>query len=80
MGHHRFFPLTHPNHHTTPYNIYDQRWVSLSYKSDDMQRKIFICMKKSENGPLIEGVGDLMKMMDQGRGLGENDGSGSGTW
>ncbi len=29
-------------------------------------------MKKSENGPLIGGVGDLVKMMDRGRGLDEN--------
>ncbi len=30
-------------------------------------------MKKSENGPLIGGVGDLVKMMNRGRGLGQNE-------
>jgi hypothetical protein len=35
---------------------------------DDMQGNFSICMKKSENGPLIGGVGDLMKMVDRGIG------------
>jgi hypothetical protein len=62
MGHHRFFPLTHPDHHTTPYNTYDHRWVPFSHAPDGMREKIFICMQKSENGPLIEGIGDLVKI------------------
>jgi hypothetical protein len=37
--------------------------VSLSYESDEMQEKFFICMKKSENGSL----------MKEGRRLDEND-------
>jgi hypothetical protein len=65
MRHHRFFFLTHFDHHTTLYNISDHRWVSFSYEPDDMQEKIFICMKKSENDPLIERIEDLMKMINR---------------
>jgi hypothetical protein len=70
MGHHRFFPLTHHDHHTTPYNIYDHRWVPFSHEPDDMQGNFFICMKKPENGSLKKQVVDLVKMMNRG----------SGTW
>jgi hypothetical protein len=47
--------------------------MPFSYEPDDMQENFSICMKKSENGPLIGGVGDLVKMMDRGRKLDQNE-------
>ncbi len=47
--------------------------MSFSYEPDDLQGKFSICMKKSENDLLIEGVEDLMKMMNRGRELDQNE-------
>jgi hypothetical protein len=58
------FFLIHFDHYIILYNIYDQRWMSFSYESDDMQRNFFICMKKFENDSLIEEIENLMKMMN----------------
>jgi hypothetical protein len=55
------------------YNIYDHRWMPFSYEPDDLQEKFSICMKKSENDSLIEGVENLMKMMNRNRGLDQNE-------
>jgi hypothetical protein len=63
-----FHQVLDPDHHTTPYNTYDHRSVPISHTPDGMQGKFSIWMKKSENGPLIEWVGDLVKMMDWGVG------------
>ncbi len=60
-----FFSLIDLDYHITFYNIYDHRWVSLSYEPDDMQEKLFICIKKSENDLLIEKIEVLMKMMNR---------------
>jgi hypothetical protein len=51
---HHFFSLIHLDHHITFYNTYDHRWVSILHTFDDIQENFFICMKKIENGLLID--------------------------
>jgi hypothetical protein len=68
-----FHQVLDSDHHTTPYNTYDHRWVPFSHAPDGMREKIFICMQKSENGPLIGGVENLMKIRRWWI-------EGSGTW
>jgi hypothetical protein len=63
-----FHQVLDHDHHSTP--IIPTTTVECRFRMDLMtcKEKFSICMKKSENGPLIGGVRDLVKMVNRGIG------------